>query len=440
MFSKNDREWKRVVLRLKYINALCLVLPVLFFTVRCHIYAVSPSNTKSAVLVSPYIDEYFENSFRYFLENFKIYVYKNVIALDKVYHEIRKIEAAHRNIPPEWVVTRKTNFPDVQSNGQYALEFWMKNWIFNSAFQTRKIEQADAYFVDFKCTSLKNTQRKRFSSQRFVQQYIRHYVKKLEERFTHSVGEFNFLNHFYVCSHDMGAECLRSAPRNFISNAIGIINTADFLGHEADAHFWNKYEDIKPAGQSGLIFNGHRDITSPPYLKNENIKNNKTFRQCKYLAMFLGRTEGRVTRGKLFELHKNRSDFLFGSAYGQEYVSAFYESKFCLVVRGRTVWTRRFTEVFQYNCIPVIISDGYLPPFSNVFDWTSFSLRIAESDISKLPQILENVSEKKWYKMQSQMDIVKHHFLYNDPPKIGDAFYIALYEIWLKVRKFRRSV
>ena len=133
-------------------------------------------------------------------------------------------------------------------------------------------------------------------------------------------------------------------------------------------------------------------------------------------------------------------DFLIGQAYGQEYVNAFYVSKFCLVVRGRTVWTRRFTEVFQYNCIPVIVSDGYLPPFSNVFDWTSFSLRIAESDIFKLPQILENVSEKIWYKMQSQMDIVKHHFLYNDPPKIGDAFYIALYEIWLKVRKFRRRV
>lgn len=389
---------------------------------------------------SLYLASNFEEDFNIFLQNFKVHVYNIRPNLTQVFENVRRIEAHQKGIPQEWIVTRKKTFPVIRSSGQYALEFWMKSWILNSTFYTKQIEQADAYFVDFQCTSLKNTQRKRFSSQRFAQQYIRHYVKKLEEQFTHSVREFNFLNHFYVCSHDMGAECLRSAPSNFISNAIGIINTADFLGFEAEGHFWNKYEDIKPAGQTGLMFNGHRDITSPPYLKNENLKSNKTFHQCKYLAMFLGSTEGRVVRGKLFELYKNRSDFLIGSAFGQEYINAFYMSKFCLVVRGRTVWTRRFTEVFQYSCIPVIISDGYLPPFSNVFDWTSFSIQVPESDISKLPQILGKVSEKKWFEMQSQLDSVKQHFLYNEPPKIGDAFHIALYEIWLKVRKLRRNV
>jgi hypothetical protein len=153
--------------------------------------------------------------------------------------------------------------------------------------------------------------------------------------------------------------------------------------------------------------------------------------------MFLGSVNGRAVRQKIFNQHQNNKDILLGKAHGKEYVNAFHDSKFCLVIRGLTVWTRRFAEVFQYNCIPVIISDGYLPPFSNIIDWSKFSIIIPENQTHQIPKILEGISETRWNAMDKNLLDIRHHFLYNESPVVGDAFHMILYEIWLKTKKFR---
>mgnify|MGYP002775961587 FL=1 len=67
------------------------------------------------------------------------------------------------------------------------------------------------------------------------------------------------------------------------------------------------------------------------------------------------------------------------------------KSKFCLCPAGFEVNSPRLVEAIYYDCIPVIIADGFVLPFSDVLNWDVFSLRVKEKDIPRLKEILENV-------------------------------------------------
>ena len=155
--------------------------------------------------------------------------------------------------------------------------------------------------------------------------------------------------------------------------------------------------------------------------------------------MFLGSVRGRKTRNRVFSLLSNRTNFLLGQAYHEEYDQAFQSSKFCLVVRGLVTSTLRFSEIFVHACIPVIISDGYIPPLSGSINWNTFSVFVPEDDIALLPEILGSIDEERWNCMNANLRKVRKHFLYNNPPVPGDAFHMILYEIWKKVSVKQRS-
>jgi hypothetical protein len=215
-------------------------------------------------LNSPYLVSDFEDDFNNFLHNFKVHVYDTKPDLSKVHETIRRIEAKQSGIPERWLV-KKGDLPKLNPDGQYALDTWLKTWILKSQFNEVSPDNATAFFIEFKSTALKNSQKKRFSGQRFTQQYIRQLVEEVSNQYPDSTQRLNFLDHFYVCAHDMGIECTRSAPENFRNSAIGVVHTADIFGEDAILNFWNDYEDIKPKWQTGLVFNAHRDITATPF-------------------------------------------------------------------------------------------------------------------------------------------------------------------------------
>jgi len=387
----------------------------------------------------------FENLYTEFERNFKVFSY-NVDAfapgLRNIYENIERLEEINSSFPFHWrVVKKQTKLPTLNSKGQYALEYWLNIWLKQSRFHTSHPDKATAFYVDVRCTALKNTQQKRVPSQRVAQLYIKKLVENIAMNMSSFVQRMNFLDHFYVCSHDMGIESIRSTPLNFRTNAVGVVHTADFIGNDAALTVWNTLKDILPSGQGGLIFNAHRDLTAPPYMLsiNKNTDRIKTFGNCEYLAMFMGSTAGRALRGRMFSLFSNHSEFLLGSAHGSEYISAFHRSKFCIVARGLVTSTLRFTEVFIHSCVPVIISDGYIPPFSSSIDWRTFSVVVPEEEIGHLAKILGSINKRKWDYLNRNLLQVRKHFLYNNPPISGDCFHMILYEVWKKVKFWRHA-
>jgi glucuronyl/N-acetylglucosaminyl transferase EXT2 len=45
------------------------------------------------------------------------------------------------------------------------------------------------------------------------------------------------------------------------------------------------------------------------------------------------------------------------------------DSVFCLVVRGARLGQPSLYDVMKAGCIPVIVADTYVLPFSEVLDW-----------------------------------------------------------------------
>ena len=64
-------------------------------------------------------------------------------------------------------------------------------------------------------------------------------------------------------------------------------------------------------------------------------------------------------------------------------------SKFGLVPRGHAMFSYRLMETMAMGVVPIIISDGWQLPFEDMLDWSEFSIRVREDDISTLSSIIE---------------------------------------------------
>lgn len=49
------------------------------------------------------------------------------------------------------------------------------------------------------------------------------------------------------------------------------------------------------------------------------------------------------------------------------------ESSFCVVLRGARLGQAALSDVLQAGCVPVILADSYILPFSEVLDWKRFA-------------------------------------------------------------------
>lgn len=116
-----------------------------------------------------------------------------------------------------------------------------------------------------------------------------------------------------------------------------------------------------------------------------------------------------------------------GKARYREFMKS---SKYCICARGYEVHTPRVMESIYYECIPVIISDDYVPPFFEIFDWESFAVFVLEKDIPNLRNILLSVSQKKYIEMQNRLKMVQQHFLWHKVPVKYDLFHMILHSIW----------
>ncbi|KAK4386310.1 putative glycosyltransferase [Sesamum angolense] len=152
------------------------------------------------------------------------------------------------------------------------------------------------------------------------------------------------------------------------------------------------------------------------------------------LAFFAGRLHGRIRRILLKQWKGKDQDVQVYDELPRNisYESMLRNSKFCLCPSGYEVASPRVVEAIYAECVPVLISKGYVPPLSDVLEWEEFSIVVAEEDIPNVKKILMGVPKEKYLRMHERLREVQRHFVMNGPPKRFDLFHMIVHSIWLR--------
>ncbi|KAL3633674.1 hypothetical protein CASFOL_022436 [Castilleja foliolosa] len=223
-------------------------------------------------------------------------------------------------------------------------------------------------------------------------------------------------DHFMLSCHDWGPHSSSYVPFLF-KNSIRVLcnaNTSEGFNPLKDAAL--PEINLKTGEITGLL--GGR----PP-------------RERTIMAFFAGGLHGHI-RHLLLGHWKDKNDPDI-KVYEKVPANVSYEnmlkrSKFCLCPSGYEVASPRVVEAIYAECVPVLISDSYVPPFSDVLNWKKFSVVVKVEDIPNIKTILMGISEAKYLRMHKRVKQVQRHFVVNGPPKRFDLFHMIVHSVWLR--------
>ncbi|XP_045803528.1 probable glycosyltransferase At3g07620 [Trifolium pratense] len=285
----------------------------------------------------------------------------------------------------------------------------------NTMFRTQNPNEAHVYFLPFSVVMILDKLfhpviRDKAVLGRTIGDYV-HIISHKYAFWNRSYGA----DHFMLSCHDWGPRATWYVKELYFI-AIRVLCNANITEHfnpEKDASFPEiNLATWETTGQLGGYPSWNRII----------------------LAFFAGGMHGKI-RPILFEHWKNKDKDMLVYEKLPENVS-YHEtmkmSKYCLCPSGWEVASPRIVEAIYAECVPIIISQQYVLPFSDVLNWNSFSVQIEVSEIPKLKEILLGISEEKYMRLYEGVKQVQRHFVVNNPPKRYDVFHMIIHSIWLR--------
>ncbi|KAL2899957.1 hypothetical protein RDABS01_025039 [Bienertia sinuspersici] len=224
-------------------------------------------------------------------------------------------------------------------------------------------------------------------------------------------------DHFMLSCHDWGPRATWYHPLLYFNSIRALCNA-------------NTSENFNPRKDVSIPeINLATDDKFPEIIHGSPLSNRTV------LAFFAGRMHGRI-RPLLLNYWKDKHDQEM-QVYEHlpkeiSYHEMMKQSKYCLCPSGFEVASPRVVEAIYAECVPVLISQNYIPPFSDVLDWNKFSVQVSVSDIQNLKKILMEIPHKKYLQLQEGVKQVQQHFVMNDPPKRFDVFHMIIHSIWLR--------
>ncbi|KAL8107190.1 hypothetical protein AgCh_023848 [Apium graveolens] len=314
----------------------------------------------------------------------------------------------------------KPIFHDFILEGIYSCEGWfLKLLEANKQFVTKDPGEAHLFYLPFSSRLLQLTLYVKHSHNREnLVQYMKNYVEMLITKYPYW-NRTDGADHFLAACHDWAP----AETRGRILNCIRALCNAD----------------IKTG------FNIGKDVSIPTtYVRSpqnpiKGIGGNPPSERP-ILAFFAGYMHGNV-RPVLLQHWSNDTDMRIFSRMphvkgNKNYIEHMRSSKYCICARGFAVHSPRVVESIFYECVPVIISDNYVPPLFEVLNWESFAVFILEKDIPSMKNILLSISKEKYLEMQNRVKRVQKHFLWHAEPLKYDLFHMILHSIWYN-RVFR---
>ena len=97
----------------------------------------------------------------------------------------------------------------------------------------------------------------------------------------------------------------------------------------------------------------------------------------------------------------NNYNFLKRCHNGTEhsYQQIMMDSRFCIIIGTSTHFTH-FTALalydsLKFNCIPVIVADEWILPFSEFLDWQLFAVQLRRDELDRLMETIDQLSVEK---------------------------------------------
>eukprot|EP00057_Strongylocentrotus_purpuratus_P030991 XP_783281.3 PREDICTED: exostosin-1 [Strongylocentrotus purpuratus] len=192
---------------------------------------------------------------------------------------------------------------------------------------------------------------------------------------------------------------------------------------------------LAKASFSEQYFRPNFDISLPLFAKTHpqkggnsgDLQGNNFPVQRKYLLAFKGKRYlfgiGSDTRNALYHLHNGVDIILLTTCkHGKnwqkhkdvrcdhdnaefdkfDYQVLLHNSTFCLVPRGRRLGSFRFLESLQAACIPMLLSNGWELPFSEVIDWSKAVVFGDERLLLQVPSIVRSITAEQILLLRQQ--------------------------------------
>ncbi|CAM4630736.1 unnamed protein product [Leuciscus chuanchicus] len=180
-----------------------------------------------------------------------------------------------------------------------------------------------------------------------------------------------------------------------------------------------KYNTIPPFRKYMLVFKGKRYLTGiGSDTRNalhhvHNAEDVVLLTTCKH--------------GKDWQKHKDARCDQDNAEYDKyDYREMLHNSTFCLVPRGRRLGSFRFLEALQAACVPVMLSNGWELPFSEVIDWNTAAVIGDERLLLQIPSTVRSIHQDKILALRQQTQF------------LWEAYFSSVEKIVLSTLEVRR--